>query len=338
MAVEIIGQHLGEDVREVTIRSPGGAEASVMTFGAGIRDMAVPLAGGRMQRVVLGFPTYAPYPAHSPYFGVVAGRVANRIRDARFTLDGEIFRLPANEGAHCLHGGPGAIGERIWTIAHADAGRVTMTILSPDGENGFPGDCLISCTYRFDEACDLVCELTATTDRPTPINLAQHNYYNLDGSNDAGAHELVVFADVMTPNDPELIPTGEIRSLAGGPYDFRARRPIATEWQGGRARFDASFVLPNGGRAMHHAATLHAPSNGLSMEIHTDAPALQFYDGHKLDVAVEGHGGMRYGACAGVCFEPQNFPNAVNTGHFPNTILRPGEVYRQRSLYRFLAA
>ncbi len=193
----------------------------------------------------------------------------------------------------------------------------------------------MQCIYRLENEADLVCDLTATTDAPTPVNLAQHNYYNLDGSDDIGDHIMQVFADFQTPNDAELIPTGEIRSLDGSPYDFRTAKPLRQTVDGARFRFDGNFVMRSGGGTMVHGATVTSPLNGLSLEVHTDQPGLQFYDAHKLDCPVPGLGGARYRPCAGFCLEPQKFPDAVNKPHFPDTILRPGQAYRQTSLFRF---
>jgi aldose 1-epimerase len=330
-------KHWTDEVVEFAIRSPGGAEARIMNWGAVVRDMQVRLKGGATQRVVLGFDSFEPYPVHSPYFGAIAGRVANRISGASFTLDGERFTLPANERTHCLHGGPSAMAMRPWTVLDADACSVTFGIVARAGENGFPGALNVTCQYRLENEADLVCDLTATTDAPTPVNLAQHNYYNLDGSDDIGEHVMRVFCDFHTPNDAELIPTGEIRSLDGSPYDFRAGKPLKQMIDGSRFRYDGNFVMRNGGRGLALGATVTSPRNGLSLDVLTDQPGLQFYDAHKLNLPVPGLDGARYTPCAGFCLEPQKFPDAVNKPHFPDTILRPGEAYRQTSVFRFRA-
>jgi aldose 1-epimerase len=324
-------------VEEVRITSPGGAMADIMTYGAIIRDLQVRLRNGQMQRVVLGLDSFDPYPDHSPFFGAIAGRVANRIGGASFVLDGKRHHLAANNGRHCLHGGPEGMNRVNWRLLDHAADSVTLGYNSRDGENGFPGNLSATCVYRLEGEADLYCELSATTDAPTPVNLAQHNYYNLDGSSDTGAHLMEVFADFFTPNDMECIPTGEIRSLDGSPYDFRIAKPLKQIIDGARFEYDSNFVLRSGGGALAHAATVTSPVNGLALEVHTDQPGMQFYDGHKLALTIPGLGGAIYGASAGFCLEPQKFPDAVNKPHFPNTILRPGDAYRQTSLFRFKA-
>ncbi len=326
-----------ETVEEVLITSPGGAEASILNWGAALRTMSVRLRSGEKQRVLLGFDSFEPYPAHSPYFGAIAGRVANRISGASFELDGARYALPANERSHCLHGGPDAMGMRPWTLLDHTMSSVTLGYIARDGENGFPGNLSVNCVYRLENEADLVCDLTATTDAPTPVNLAQHNYYNLDGSADIGDHIMQVFADYHTPNDEELIPTGEVLSLAGSPFDFRKPKPLRQMADGERVRFDGNFVMRSGGGRTLHGATVTSARNGLSLDVLTDQPGLQFYDAHKMNIAVPGLDGAQYGPCAGFCLEPQMFPDAVNKPHFPDTILRPGSVYRQTSVFRFRA-
>jgi aldose 1-epimerase len=333
--MQVIGTFEGHEVVALEIRSPGGAVASIMNWGAVVRRMQVPLRSGISQDVLLGFDAFEHYPAHSPYFGAVCGRVANRIRDARFELDGKQVQLTANERTHCLHGGPRASAKLPWAVLDHTASSVTLGFHDPDGANGFVGNVSLTCTYRLENEADLVCDLTATTDAPTPINLAQHNYYNLDGSADIGDHRLQIFADFHTPNDAEFVPTGEIRSVAGSPYDFRSPQPLRQMMGGERARYDGNLVLRAGAGNIAHAASVVSDLNGLCLEVHTDQPGLQLYDAAKLSVPVPGLGGKSYGPFGGFCLEPQKFADAVNLAHFPSTIVRPGEIYRQTSIFRF---
>jgi aldose 1-epimerase len=332
-----LGEYRSKPVLEAELRSPGGAVAKIMNFGAAVRDMHVRLKDGVPQRVVLGFESFDPYPLHSPYFGCIAGRVANRIKHARFTLDGKEHKLDANERSHCLHGGGLAMGNDLWSLIDHDQASVTFAYVAKDGQNGFPGQLGVTCRYRLDGEADLTCELTAVTDAPTPVNLAQHNYYNLDGSADIGAHEMKVEADFHTPNGNELLPTGEIRAVQDGTYDFQAFRTLQQMRNGERVLYDGNFVLRHGGKDVALAATVRSRKNGLQLEVLTDQPGLQFYDAHKMKIPVAGLGGAQYGPCAGFCLEPQKFPDAVNLAHFPSTILRPGESYRQTSVFRFLS-
>jgi aldose 1-epimerase len=284
---------------------------------------------------VLGLNSLADYIAHSPHFGATAGRFANRIANGRFTLDGHVYQLPLNEkGRATLHGGPTGFGKRPWHLEGHDAASVALTLRSADGDNGFPGALEARCVYMLVAPATLRIEMSATTDAPTIVNLAHHSYFNLDGSPDARDHELTINADFYTPLDEDLIPTGEIRSVAGTPYDFRRPRPVR---QPGAPAYDLSFVLPfaDAATGLVHAATLRSPRGDLSMQVWTSEPALQFYDAAKLNCPVPGLGGARYGPFAGLCFEAQRFPDSPNRRHFTSAVLRPGERYRQITEYRF---
>ena len=346
MSVTKFGEIDGVPVWEVAIRSSAGAEAKIINWGAVVRDMTVPIHTGAAQRVVLGLNSIEDYIHHSAHFGAIAGRVANRIAHGRFTLGGKTYELTRNfRDKHTLHAGNGT-GKNLWQLAHHDEGSVTLTYLSPDGDSGFPGNVLIACTYRLTEPATLRVELTATTDRPTPVNLAQHSYFNLDGSASILDHRLTVSADFYTPVDADLIPTGEIRSVEGSPYDFRTNRSVRfpDAATGAPYHYDINFVLrrdriePSGfaGLDLGHAAKLSSQRNKLALDVWTTEPAVQLYDGGKLDVPVPGLDGTPYKASAGLCLEAQHFPDSPNRPHFPSTIVAPDSVYRQVTEYRFL--
>ncbi|WP_406856883.1 aldose epimerase family protein [Alsobacter sp. KACC 23698] len=341
MTVREFGR-LGDDVvHEVTIRSKAGAEARVITWGAVLRDLHVPLPSGGRQRVVLGLQTIEDYVEHSPHMGAIAGRYANRIAGGRFLLDGVERQLDRNQaGRHALHGGGAAFGKRLWRLAAHDETSVTLTLVSLDGDGGYPGQLTATCVYRMVEPATLRVELTAVADAPTIVNLAQHAYWNLDGSPSVLDHELEVDASFYTPVDEDLIPTGEVSAVAGTPFDFRSRRPIRFAGRDGAPfRYDHNFVLsaprPTRDQPLRRAARLRSPRNGLTLELHTTEPGVQVYDGHKVDVAAPGLDGARYGANAGLCLESQVWPDSPNRPHFPDPTLRPDEVYRQISEYRF---
>ncbi|MCC2652244.1 MAG: galactose mutarotase [Microvirga sp.] len=305
MSIERFGSLNGQDVLQVSLTGPDGMEMKVLTWGAVVRDLVVPSAAGQ-QRVVLGLNSVEDYVAHSPYFGAIVGRHANRIGGACFTLDGETYRLDANEGRNQLHGGTMGFGTRLWSpVDHSDT-SVTLSLVSEDGDMGYPGRLMATCTYTLLPSCGLRIVLEATCDQPTPVNLTTHGYFNLDGSADILAHHLMIAADYTTPTRPDLIPTGEIRRVANTGYDF-----------------------------LRHAATLASMKSGVSMELWTTEPGVQFYDGHLMDIPVEGLGGVRYGRHGGLCLEPQRFPDSPNKAYFPSSLVMPGQVSRQVSELRF---
>ena len=226
MSARSFGQIDQTPVFEVTIASQAGASAKILTYGAVVRDLVVPASNG-LQRVVLGLNTIEDYVAYSPSFGAVPGRFANRIANGRFVLDGVAYQLERKPGQkHTLHGGPHGFGHRIWKLGAYDGSSVELTLELPDGDAGFPGNLTATCVYRLLEPATLRVELTAVSDRPTIVNLTQHSYFNLDGSPDILDHEVTLFADFYTPADDDLIPTGEIRAVAGTPYDFRTPRTV----------------------------------------------------------------------------------------------------------------
>jgi aldose 1-epimerase len=345
MNMRVFGELDGDSVHEVTLRSGTGAEAKVITWGAVVRDLMVPLAGGGLQRVVLGLTSLEDYIAHSPYFGAIAGRYGNRIARGRFRLGGREHQLSLNNGKHSLHGGTRGFSNRPWQLGALDDSSVALTLVSADGDQGYPGNLMVSCLYTL-VGSTLRVELMATGDAGTPVNLCQHSYFNLDGGSSILDHTLELAADFYTPTDADLIPTGEIREVAGTPYDFCVPRPVRlAEAAGGPSRYDTNFVLrrerlaPSGiaGRPLAHAATLASQRSNVALEVWTTEPGLQVYDGWMTDVSVPGHDGQCYGAYAGMCLEPQVFPDSPNRAHFPDPILRPGHAYRQITEYRFAA-
>lgn len=324
----------GAPLREIAIASRAGARAKILTFGATLRDLEIPWRG-EIRRVVLGLAAIDDYRGQSSHMGATAGRFANRIAHGRFTLEGRTFALPCNlAGRHSLHGGGMGFGRRAWRLVAHDAGSVTLGLHSPDGDAGYPGALDVSCVYSLAEPATLRIEMTATTDAPTIVNLAHHSYFNLDGSADARDHELTLYCAFMTPVDGDGIPTGEIRAVANTPFDFRAPRPIR---EATGQKYDVNFIAarPPGPDGLATLGVLRSPVNGLSMEIRSSAPAVQFYDAANLSIPGEGLEGRRYGAHAGLCLEPQFYPDAPNRRHFPSAALRPGETWRQVTEYRF---
>ena len=333
MSFVVFGENDGLPVYDVTLKSKAGAVAHVMSWGATLRDLIVPFAKGP-QRVVLGFETFEPYLSHASHAGAIAGRVANRIHKGRFTLDGKDYTLPQNEGENSLHGGGRGFGKRHWQLAWCEESAVALTLFSPDGDAGFPGNMTVSCIYRLLEPATIRIELTAVTDQVTPINLVHHSYFNLDGSPDVLGHEVMVAADHYLPVDAHLIPSGEVRGVAGTRYDLRELKRLCPDGEK-PISYDTTFLLRGEAGAMRHAARLRSPLNGLQLDTYTTEPALQLYDGAKLNVPVPGHAGKLHHAFAGICFEPEACPDAINHPHFPSTRLNPDRIYRQMTEYRF---
>lgn len=334
MSVHLFGKIGDAPVFEATIASKAGAHAKILNWGAVLRDLVAPTAEGP-QRVTLGLNTIEDYLAHSPSFGAVPGRFANRIANGRFTLDGEVYELARKPGdKHTLHGGPNGFGRRIWKLSDHDAASVRLVLESEDGDAGFPGALTAICVYRLLEPATLRVELTATCDRPTVVNLTQHAYFNLDGSSDVRDHELTLLCDFYTPSDAELIPTGEIRSVAGTPFDFRQARSVRNAWgQSYDTNFVAARDLDETGLAP--IAKLRSPLNGLTLELFSTEPGVQVYDAAKLNCPAPGLDGAHYGPHAGLCLEPQAFPDSPNRRHFSPCVLRPGAEYRHVSEFRF---
>jgi aldose 1-epimerase len=334
MSAQAFGQIDGSPVFEVTIASSAGASAKILTYGAVVRDLVVPASNG-LQRVVLGLNTIEDYVAYSPSFGAVPGRFANRIANGRFTLDGVTYELERRPGQkHTLHGGPHGFGHKIWKLGAYDESSVELTLESPEGDAGFPGALAATCVYRLVEPATLRIELSAVSDRATVVNLTNHSYFNLDGSPDILDHELTLFADFYTPTDSELIPTGEIRAVAGTPYDFRAPRPVRNP--SGTA-YDTNFVaaLEPDEEGLAPIATVRSPRNGLTLNVVSTEPGVQFYDAAPLNVPVPGIGGARYGAHAGLCLEAQAFPDSPNRRHFSDCVLWPDDEYHHVTEFRF---
>lgn len=312
----------------------GSLSAELISWGAALRDLRL---DGLAHPLVLGFEDLASYVAHSPYFGAVVGRYANRIAGGRFAVDGRSFDLDRNEsGRHHLHGGSATFARRPWTVLEASGDSVLFGLVSEDGDAGYPGRVEVRCRYTAEPPATLRMTLTGSTDRPTVLNLAQHGYFNLGGSDRILDHRLQIVAQAYLPVDGTSIPTGERAAVAGSRFDFRAPRPVHAGPPGADSVYDHNFVLAEARRAQpSFAARLEAAEGRVAMEVWTTEPGLQFYDGWKLAVPVPGLGGRRYGAHAGLCLEPQIWPDAPNRPGFPSAILRPGENYRQVTELRF---
>ncbi|WP_406673351.1 aldose epimerase family protein [Nonomuraea sp. N2-4H] len=304
----------GRQVEQVELSS-GRLRAEVLTYGAIVRTLEV---SGR--NVVLGLDTLDDYRTRSRYFGAVVGRYGNRIAGGRFTLDGTEYRLPVNNGPNSLHGGTEGFDSKVWTIADRGDASVTLTLVSPDGDQGYPGTLTASVTYTLEDDA-LRIDYTAETDAPTVVNLTNHSYFNLKGvgEGDILDHVIRMEADHYLPVDADKIPTGELAPVKGTPFDFTEPHTVGERYDGA---YDHCFVL-NGG--------ITVAGGGLTMEVTTTEPGVQFYAGSMLD-GVE----TPYGPFAGLCLETQHFPDSPNQPQFPSTVLRPGERRTSTTTYRFI--
>ncbi len=320
----------GRDVSEITLESDAAA-VSILNWGCVLRDWRVD-ADGRSLPMALGFPSFEDYERHSRSHGAIVGRVANRTRDARFTLDGREYAVTPNHGPnqrHHIHGGAVGLGKRLWEMeADAAGNAVHLRYHSPDGEEGYPGAVDFAVTYRL-EGGRLTCEMAGAPDRPTPINLAHHAYFNLGGGGTVRDHVLWIDAAEYTPLDAESIPTGAIAPVEGTHLDFREPRSIADS-DPDRVGIDNNYVLRADRDPAAPAAWATCPRTGRRIEIRTDQPGMQIFNAATMTVGAPGHDGERYGPFAGLCFEAQHFPDAMNHPEWPSIVRTPETPYRQR--------
>jgi aldose 1-epimerase len=326
-----------------TLTNVHGVEARVATYGATLVVLQAPDRKGGLKNIVLGFDNLDAYLKGVPYYGATVGRYANRIAKARFTLDGKTYQLPANDGPNTLHGGKRGFDKRIWKAELLPASQgngVRFTYVSAAGEEGFPGELTAHAVYKLDDQDNLEIEYSATTTAATPVNLANHAYFNLTGDPNTPIldHLVTINADRFTPVDATLIPTGELQPVAGTPFDFRTPHAIgarieAQDEQLRRGRgYDHNWVLNKPGPGMTLAAVVTEPKSGRSLEVRTTQPGVQFYTGNFMDGKPQEAGGSVYPHRTGLCLETQHFPDSPNQPSFPSTILRPGETFQQKTL------
>lgn len=335
----------GQAVDLYTLVNSNGLTARITTYGALLTELHVPDRNGKLADVVLGFSSLDGYLKGHPYFGATTGRVANRIAKGRFTLDGKEYQLATNNSPNHLHGGDKGLDKRVWKakpITSSEGQAVLFTYKSPDGEEGYPGNLEIEVTYTLTNTDELVVEYKATTDKPTPVNLTNHSYFNLAGAGNGLIldHELTLQADHYTPVDATSIPTGQIAPVAGTPLDFTKPMTIGARIEqlaGTPGGYDHNFVLKSSDGTLALAARVYEPTSGRVMKILTTEPGVQLYTGNYLDGTLVGKGGKIYAKRSGFCLETQHFPDSVNQPSFPSVILRPGQTYRQKTVHRFSA-
>jgi aldose 1-epimerase len=337
------GQAGGKPVELYTLENATGLKAKVITYGATLTELWVPDRSGKLGDVVLGFESIDGYLGKEPYFGATVGRVGNRIAKGRFTLDGKSYRLATNDGANHLHGGLKGFDKVVWearVVASEDGPSVSFSYLSPDGEEGYPGNCRATVVYTLTNSGDLRLDYAVTTDRATPANVTNHSYFNLGGAENGGilGEELTLFADRYTPVDSGLIPTGELAPVAGTPMDFRSAAVIGSrikEVGGKPVGYDHNYVTNGGGGKLAPVAEVYDPGSGRQMDVLSTEPGVQFYTGNFLDGTITGKRGVVYRQYAALALETQHFPDSVNHANFPSYVLQPGDTYRSTTVYRF---
>jgi aldose 1-epimerase len=335
----------GRAVQIYTLRN-GGVTVRITNYGGRIVSVLAPDRGGKAADVVLGFSTLDAYLKDASFQGAIIGRYGNRIGKGQFSLDGHAYSLPRNNGENHLHGGPGGFYTKLWTPAvrhEPDGDALELTYTSPDGEEGYPGTLQSKVVYSLVEGGRLRLDYTATTDKPTVVNLTNHAYFNLagEGSGDILGHEMQVEADQFTPVDETLIPTGELKAVAGTPFDFTKSTAIGArigdpdpQLAIGKG-YDHNFVLRAPAGGLRFVARVTEPKSGRVLEVLTTEPGLQFYSGNFLDGSFSGQSGRPYAFRSAFCLEAQHFPDSPNKPAFPSVVLKPGETYRQTTVYRF---
>jgi len=335
----------GVAVELYTLRNRQGMEAKIMTYGGIITSLTAPDRKGHYADVVLGYDSLAGYLKGTSYFGALIGRYGNRIAHGQFMLDGVSYKLATNDGPNTLHGGIVGFDKVVWKVADAsvkDKGpQLALSYTSRDGEEGYPGNLKVDAVYTLTDDNTLRLELTAVTDKDTPVNLTQHSYFNLRGHGEILSHELQIPGGRFTPVDSTLIPTGQLQPVAGTPFDFRkataigARIDTADEQLKNGKGYDHNWVLDKRAGVLGPVATVYDPESGRVLEVSSTEPGVQFYSGNFLDGKSVGKGGWASERRNALALEPQHFPDSPNQANFPSVILKPGQTYHNTIIYKF---
>lgn len=334
---EFYGMIGTDTVYQYTLTNSNGMVVKLLNYGATVTHIFVPDKNRSFGDVVLGFDSLSGYlQKNNPYFGCVAGRYANRIANARFILDGKTYSLAANNKGNSLHGGLRGFDKLIWTATKTSDSSLQLNYLSKDGEEGYPGNLSVQVIYTLTGNNELKIEYKATSDKPTPVNLTNHSYFNLSAGKDSTVldHRLMLKADRYTAVNDQLIPTGQLPEVKGTPMDFTLSKRIGDDLPKVPGGYDHNWVL-NKMDSLALVGSLYHPASGRYMEIYTTQPGIQFYTGNFLDGTLIGKGGKKYVQYAGLCLETQHFPDSPNRPAFPNTILKPGETYTETTVYKF---
>jgi aldose 1-epimerase len=335
----------GAPVDIYTLKNAAGMEVAITTYGGRIVSLKAPGRDGKFADVVLGFDNLEGYLGANPYFGALVGRYGNRIAKGQFKLDGKLYKLAVNDGPNSLHGGLKGFDKVVWTGREVPGGdpSLELTYLSKDGEEGYPGNLTVKVTYTLTAANELRLDYSATTDKDTVLNVTNHSYFNLagQGHGDILSHVLQLNSSKITPVDAGLIPTGELKSVEGTPFDFRQPNVIgarinADEEQIKRGGgYDHNFIVDGEPGTLRLAARVTEPTSGRVLEVSTTEPGVQFYTGNFLDGTVKGKGGVAYAKRNGFCLETQHFPDSPNHPAFPTTTLKPGAEYKSTTVFKF---
>jgi len=336
----------GKPVELFTLTNSRGSEAAIVTYGGAVVSLKVPDKSGKLGDVVLGYDSIADYEKHSAYFGALIGRYGNRIGKGKFSIDGREYSLATNNGENHLHGGIKGYDKVVWKARPSTdtaGANLELSYLSPDGDEGYPGTLNIKVVYTLTENNELKIVYSATTDKPTVVNLTHHSYFNLAGAGNPSIldHVLTLNASRFTPTDAGSIPSGELRSVTGTPFDFTKPHGIGVrinfdeeQLKFGKG-YDHNFVLDKKGKALSLAGTVYEKTTGRVMEVLTTEPGIQFYSGNFLDASIKGKSGQEYPRRSGFCLETQHYPDSPNKKNFPSTVLRPGQRYSQTTIYKF---
>ncbi len=331
----------GKPIHLYTLHHPNGCKAEITNFGATLVSLEALDREGNIADVIVGYPLDRLIEDNDSFFGCVVGRYSNRIAKGKFSLDGRKYTLATNEKENHLHGGLKGFDKVVWdseSFEDQEGVGVKLEYLSPDGEEGYPGNVSVTVTYTFTKAGDLKIHYHGTTDQKTVLNLTNHSYVNAGGhwARNTLDHEITINADRYTPVDDSLIPTGELASVKGTPFDLRRAAPLGKNINRIDIHFDHNFVLNHGkNRKLILAASLYDPVTGRVVEIHTTQPGIQFYSGNHFKGEHIGKNGVKYYKHQGLALETQHYPDSPNQPNFPSTVLNPGEKYNETTIYKF---
>lgn len=333
------GNYENTTVTEYTITNSNGMQVSILNYGGTVTKIMTPDKNNKMGNVILGFESLDGYlQKGNPYFGSLIGRYANRIANAKFIVDGKTYTLAANDNGNSLHGGNKGFDKVVWIATNTSDSTLKLDYTSKDGEEGYPGTLNAEVVYTLTSDNGLKIDYTATTDKPTPVNLTNHSYFNLSGGNDSTIlnQEVWLNAGKYTPVNDLLIPTGEVVDVTNTPMDFRTAKTVGKDIDKVKKGYDHNWILNKTGNALDKVASVYDRGSGRLMEVFTTEPGLQFYTGNFLDGSLANTmNGQKYVQHAALCLEAQHYPDSPNQPNFPNVILRPGETYKQTTEYKF---